>query len=214
MQSLHEGAFDGEVRRTGHPHAKCVIRCGRQCWQQRAPSIPRGSLGDSPSSGIGSSDTGSDQSSVHLTVMRASHHSHRLVHEGRGLWVKVNLPIFKDKKIKDAVTYHSWQWDMAIFHCLGWDNRHLLLYIFQSLQGFLGDLASSLGKDTTLSDILPTFDKDYGIIMTFDTLSKELIPSSKDQERMWLNFGCTCHSRSRYPSWSTQEGSCQSIWRR
>ena len=34
---------------------------------------------------------------------------------GRGLKVKVNLPIFKEEKKKDVVTYCSWQWDVAIF---------------------------------------------------------------------------------------------------
>ena len=43
-----------------------------------------------------------------------------------------------------------------------------------SLQGFLGKLARSLGKDATLSDILQTLDEHYGVIMTFDALSKEL----------------------------------------
>ena len=40
---------------------------------------------------------GSDQRSVHLTVMRTSSNSHRSVPAGRGLWVRVNLPIFKDE---------------------------------------------------------------------------------------------------------------------
>ena len=57
------------------------------------------------------------------------------------------MTIFKDKKIKDAITYHSWQWDVAIFQQSGWDDWHLLSYIFHSLQGFLGDLARSLGEN-------------------------------------------------------------------
>ena len=68
--------------------------------------------------------------------------------------MKVNLLIFKDKKMKDVVTYCSWQWGMAIFPWLGWDDQHLLPYVFHSLQGFPGDLVQSLGKDATLSDIL------------------------------------------------------------
>ena len=88
--------------------------------------------------------------------------------------VKVNLSIFKDEKTKDPVTYHSWWWDVAFFCYLGWDNQHLLPYVFQSLQGFPGDLARSLGKDTTLNDILQMLDKHYGIVMMFDALSKEL----------------------------------------
>ena len=45
---------------------------------------------------------------------------------------------------------------------------------FKSLQGFLGDLVRGLGEDTTLSNVLWMLDKHYGVIMTFDTLSKEL----------------------------------------
>ena len=63
---------------------------------------------------------------------------------------------------------------MAIFCWSGWDDQHLLPYLFCSSQGFPGDLAQSLGKDATLSDILQTLDEDYGVIMMFDTLSKEL----------------------------------------
>ena len=62
---------------------------------------------------------------------------------------------------------------MAIFHQSGWDDQHLLPYIFHPLQGFPGDLAQSLGKDATLSDILQMLDEHYGVVMMFDTLSKE-----------------------------------------
>ena len=111
---------------------------------------------------------------MHLTVTKAPHNSHRSVCEGRGPWVKVNLPTFKDEKTKDAVTYHSWQWDVAIFCHLCWDDGHLLPYIFQSLQGFPGSLARGLGEDAILSNVLQMLDDHYGVIMTFDTLSKEL----------------------------------------
>ena len=77
--------------------------------------------------------------------------------------MKVNLLNFKDEKTKDAVTYHLWQWHIAIFCCLGWDDQHLLPYVFQSL-----------GKDATLTDVLQMLDEHYGMLMVFDTLSKEL----------------------------------------
>ena len=134
-------------------------------------------------------DRGSDQSSLHLTVMRASSSSHRSACVGRGLQVKVILPIFKDEKSKDAVTYHPWQWDVAIFHWSGWDDLHLLPYIFHSLQGFPGDLAKSLGEDVPLSDVLQMLDKDYGVIMTFDTLSKELYSLKQGSGENIAEFG-------------------------
>ena len=107
-------------------------------------------------------------------MMRVSRESNWPVWTGRGLRVKVNLPIFKDEKAKDVVTYCSWQWDVPIFCHLGWDNQHLLPYVFQSLQGFLGELTRSLGKNTTLNDVPQTLDEHYVMVMTFDTLSKEL----------------------------------------
>ena len=62
-------------------------------------------------------------------------------------------------KSNDVVTYHSWQWDVAIFHQSEWYYQHLLPYIFCSLQGFLGDVARSLGKDATLNDVLQMLDE-------------------------------------------------------
>ena len=107
-------------------------------------------------------------------MMRVFRESNQSVQAGRGLRVKINLPIFKDEKTKDAVAYFLWQWDIAIFCYLGWDDQHLLPYIFWSLQGFHGDLARSLGEDATLNDILQMLDEYYDIVMTFDALSKEL----------------------------------------
>ena len=72
-------------------------------------------------------DRGSDQSFAHSTVMGKSCSGHGAAHSGWGLQVKVKLPTVKDEKMKDAVTYHSWWWEMAIFHCSGWDNQHLQL---------------------------------------------------------------------------------------
>ena len=88
--------------------------------------------------------------------------------------MQVNLLIFKDEKTKDAVTYHLWWWDLGIFHCSGLGDQHLLPYVFWSLHGFPGDLAWSLGEDVTMNDVLQTLDKHYDVVMTFDTLSKEL----------------------------------------
>ena len=54
--------------------------------------------------------------------MRVSQESGQSGQTGRGFRVKVNLPTFEDKKGKDTVTYHSWHWDMSVFHCSGWDD--------------------------------------------------------------------------------------------
>ena len=107
-------------------------------------------------------------------MTRLSRESNQSVLVGRGLRMKFNLPIFKDRKTKDAVTYCLWWWDVTIFCHSGWDDQDLLPYIFQSLQGFLGDLARSLGENATLNDILQMLDEHYGAVITFDALSKEL----------------------------------------
>ena len=61
-----------------------------------------------------------------------------------------------------------------MFHHSGWDNHHLLLYVFRSLQAFLEDLMRSLGEDATLGNVLRILDEHYGVLMTFDALSKDL----------------------------------------
>ena len=63
-------------------------------------------------------------------MTRTSRGSNRSAPAGKGLQVKVNLPIFRDENAKNVVTYYSWQWDVAIFHQSGWDDQHLLPYVF------------------------------------------------------------------------------------
>ena len=121
-------------------------------------------------------------------MMRESREGNQGGRAGRGLRVKVNLPIFKDEKTKDAVTYHLCWWDLGLFCHLGWDDQYLLLYIFMSLWGFLGDLARSLGEDATLTDILQMLDKHYGVVMTFDALSKELYSLKQDSRENVAEF--------------------------
>ena len=65
----------------------------------------------------------------------------------------------------------------------------MLPYVFWSLQGFPGDLARSLGKDTTLSDILQILDEHYGVVMTFDAPSKELYSLKQGSGENLARFG-------------------------
>ena len=165
--------------------------------EDKAPHNYWDTSGGSPSSRGGSSNWGNNWSSHQPTMTRAYREGNGAGWAGRGLRVKVNLPIIKDEKTKDAVTYHLWQWDVVILHQLDWNNPNLMLYIFWSLQGFLGDLARSLGWDTTLTNILQMLDEHYEVVMMFNTLGKELYSLKQGSRRMWLNLGCTCHSRSR-----------------
>ena len=127
MQGMEEDASKAEVRNDevtncGNEQHICSQHLGRsRRWHRRqcAQWLLRDSSGESPSSGGGSSNWGSEHSSHQLTMMKGSRESNQAGRTGKGLRVKVNLPIFKDKKTKDAVTYHSWQWDITIYHCSG-----------------------------------------------------------------------------------------------
>ena len=207
IQGLEEDASKIEVRKgdvsncgteQGNAHSQHLSRSRRQHRTQGAPWLLRDTFSVSASSRGGILNWGNEQNSHQLTMMRG----------------KINLLIFKDEKTKDAVTYHLWWWDITIFHCLGLDDQHLLLYIFQSLQGFPGGLAGSLGEDATLTNILQMLDKHCGLVMTFNALSKELYSSSKVPGRMWPSLRCTCCSRFRYFSQSTWEGFNRRGWRR
>ena len=154
-------------------YSQCAGQGSRQHRRQGRPWFLRGMSGGSPSSWGESSDQGSHWNSQQSTMMRASGESTWPVQPGRGLRVMVNLLIFKDEKTKNAVSYCSWWWDIAIFCCSGWDEQHLLPYVFWSLQGFPGDLAMSLGEDATLSDVLQKLDKHDGVVLMFSALSKE-----------------------------------------
>ena len=68
-------------------------------------------------------------------MTRVSGESSQPVQQGRGIRVKVNLPIFKDEKTNDAVAYCPLLVGCSYFCCLGWNSQHLLPYVFQSLQG-------------------------------------------------------------------------------
>ena len=87
-------------------------------WQGRL-WFPRDTSGGSPSSGSGSSNQGKWSKVPSSWPWWVSRESNQPVWAGRGLRVKVNLPIFKKKKTKDAVTYYLWWWDIAIFLCSG-----------------------------------------------------------------------------------------------
>ena len=65
----------------------------------------------------------------------------------------------------------------------------MLPYVIWSLQGFSGDLARSLGKNATLNDILQTLDEHYGVVMMFDTLSKELYSLKQRSGENMAKFG-------------------------
>ena len=144
----------------------------RQRWQ-RVPWFPQEPLRGLPSLGENGSDGQSEWNPWHSNQTRVSQESGWSGWTKRGFRVKVNVPTFKNRKAKDAVTYYLW-WDVPVLCHYGWDDCYLLPYVFRSLQGFLGDLVRSLGEDATLGNVLWTLDEHYGVVMTFDAWSKEL----------------------------------------
>ena len=54
--------------------------------------------------------------------------------------MKINLPVFKDKDAKDAVTHQSWRWDLMVYGRAECRDHTLLPYAIRSLQGYPGQL--------------------------------------------------------------------------
>ena len=66
--------------------------------------------------------------------------------------MKINLPVFKDKDDKDAVTYQSWRWDLSVYQHVGCRDCTILPYTIWSLQGYPSELVWSSGTDIMLDD--------------------------------------------------------------
>ena len=104
---------------------------------------------------------------------RYSHHGQQWHRESVG-HMKINLPIFKDKDMKDAITYQSSHWDLMVYCCTGcWDHT-LLPYAIHSLQGYPGELVRNSGTYITLDDVLTILDEHYNNIKALDALNQEL----------------------------------------
>ena len=88
--------------------------------------------------------------------------------------MKINLPIFKDKDAKDAVTYQSWRWDLTVYHCAGCQDHMLLLYAIWSLQDYPRELVWSSRMDITLDNVLMILDNHYNNLKALDALNQEL----------------------------------------
>ena len=97
-----------------------------------------------------------------------------------------------------------------MFCCSSLDDCHLLPFVFRSLQGFPRNLVRSLGEDATLSDVLHVLDEHYGVMMTFDTLSKELYSLKQGMGENEAEFGVCLSQQAQilqteYPSRAQQE---------
>ena len=95
-------------------------------------------------------------------------------HQEDGAHMKINLPVFKDKDAKDAVTYQSWRWDLIVYQCVECRDQTLLPYAIRSLQGYPGELVQSSSMDITLDDVLTILDEHYNNVKALDTLIQGL----------------------------------------
>ena len=135
---------------------------GKDCnrhWRDHRPLSPHF---PSPSPDCGFK---SDRNSL-LTASSMSSRSDGSWHSWQGRWhkedgahMKINLPIFKDKDAKDAVTYQSWRWDLTVYQHAGYRDHTLLPYAIWSLQGYPGELVQSSGTDIILDDVLTILDE-------------------------------------------------------
>ena len=108
--------------------------------------------------------------------------------------MKINLPIFKDKDAKDAVTYQSWRWDLTMYQHAGCRDFTLLPYAIRSLQGYPGELVRSSGTDITLDDVLMILDEHYNNVKVLDALNQELFQLQMADKETVLDWGI-CLSR-------------------
>ena len=88
--------------------------------------------------------------------------------------MKINVPIFKDEDVKEAVTYQSWRWDLMVYHHAGCQDCTLLPYDIWSLQGYPRELVWSSRMDITLDNVLMILDEHYNNVKALDTLNQEL----------------------------------------
>ena len=152
---------------------------GQECnrrWRDQRPQSPRF---PSPSPDCGFKNNRSSLSMMSSMLSRSdlsdrSRHSRRGWQHQEETCMKINLPIFKHKDTKDAVTYQSWRWDLTVYWCAGCRGHTLLPYAIRSLQGYPGELVQSSGIDITLDDVLTILDKHYNNVKLLDALNQEL----------------------------------------
>ena len=116
---------------------------------------------------------------------------------------KINLPVFQDEDMKDAVTFQSWHWDLTVYHHTGWQDCTLLPYIIHSLQGYPGELVRSSGTVITLDGILTMLDEHYNNVKALDALNQALFQLQMGEE-MVSEWGCICQGTSKFSQFCSQ----------
>ena len=111
-----------------------------------------------------------------------------------GTHVRINLPVFKDKDTKDAITYQSWRWDLTVYQHAGCRDHILLPHTICSLQGYPSELVWSSGMDITLDDVLTVLNEHYNNVKALDTLNWELFQLQMVDKETVSDWG-VCLSR-------------------
>ena len=111
--------------------------CNRCQRDQRQPPPQLPSPSPSPDHRL-KSDRSSLSMALSMSSMSARsegfwHSQHGRQHREVRAHMKINLPVFKDENTKDAVTYHTWRWDLTVYQCVGCRDCTLLPYAIQSL---------------------------------------------------------------------------------
>ena len=123
--------------------------------------------------------------------------------------MKINLPVFEDEDMKDAITYQSWCWDLMVYCQAGCWDHILLPYSICSLQGYPGELVRSLGTDVTLDGILTILDEHYNNVKALDALYQELFQLQMGKKETVLEWGCICWVTSKFLQLYSQNAFCQ-----
>ena len=122
--------------------------------------------------------------------------------------MKINLPVFKDDNMKDAISYLSWHWDLMVYHQAGcWDHT-LLPYTICSLQGYLGELVRSFGTDITLDDMLAILDEHYNNVKALCSLNQEFFQLWMGKKETVLDWGYICWGISKFLWCHSQNAFC------
>ena len=126
--------------------------------------------------------------------------------------MKINLPVFKDEDVKDAVTYQIWWWDLTVYHWAGCWDCTLLPYAICSLQGYPGELLRSSGTDITLDDVLTILDDDYNNVKALDFWIKNCLSCKWGERRLCQTGVYVCQDTSK--SWwhHSQSASLWAMW--
>ena len=103
--------------------------------------------------------------------------------------MKIHLSTFKGGEGKEDVLYLMWHFDIVAYLQVGCADKDLLPHVYESLQGYPGDLVQSTGKDAYLDDILYYLDEHYRNAMTFDSLSREIYTMKQSPDENVSDFG-------------------------